>query len=314
MWIGIGFQFDHWRYTANNQSIDESLSNWIYGQAPALRRKFRKIGEKATKFNFNMDKTCVKKERNGYWRESDCNNRNAFLCHLPDIPCMRTNLKVSSGKFITDRFPCTTEENCINIDGSYICKPRATSQLQKHLQQVIHTTTPFSPTRLTTWPGTTTTPSPTNSTDALSYSDSSCPTCWVMDPILHKCRPSPEKVSVNCQADSMMLIFDSCLVPSTSQMTLRDKKCLAKTHNEGFYEIETSLDGCGTTIETQKSQNLDGDTNSTIIFRNSLGATAVHNNVIYIASNIYIDFQCSYSTIVKSIAAEMTVQVRYAAF
>ena len=107
---------------------------------------------------------------------------------------------------------------------------------------------------------------------------------------------------VQCNSESMSLIFDQCVVPDTSSMALRDTNCLAKSRNASFYEIETRLDGCGTKIETSDKK---------IHFQNTLHAMGQRNSIIAISSDVQIDFRCSYETVVESIHAEMMVKARY---
>lgn len=325
LWIGITFSQENWRYISSNETLVEDLERWVYGQAPSLRRKFRKIGEKSEKFNHLTDKTCVRKERfSGKWREADCQSLNRFVCNIPDVDCNQVNEQ--DGKILTSRNVCQTNEACTNTDGSYKCELITTKPQFDHTiwSTSAETTTltmeTTSTTALTTTTEVITTTISTTAADLTTSTaiitakkikeedtlkklpDIECEECWKFNELTNQCEPDESKLSVICEGSMMHFVFDSCIAGGVTDMTLNDDQCSPIKYNDTYYEVQTTLDGCGTTIATD---------DTSILFQNRLIGKAVRNNVILISNEFQLDFQCAYPKVIEHVETETTVHVSH---
>ena len=83
----------------------------------------------------------------------------------------------------------------------------------------------------------------------------SCPTCWVLEKDMKTCAPTDGEVKITCLAESMHLAINECVIEDNSGFELLDSSC-TPTLTNGVWEVDTALDGCGTTFELDSDSQM----------------------------------------------------------
>ncbi|CBY10406.1 unnamed protein product [Oikopleura dioica] len=127
-----------------------------------------------------------------------------------------------------------------------------------------------------------------------------CPGCWMLrDDNAYECTPDPANIFISCEQSAMSLILNRCIYSNdvTDEITLsfKDNTCESLPVGSDQFDISTGLDECSTSI------NVDGDE---IVFDNTIMVKSrVNNHGIVMNSNVNIDVQCRFSSIISDVSS-----------
>lgn len=113
------------------------------------------------------------------------------------------------------------------------------------------------------------------------------------------CTPTQGEVQITCSAESMKLSINECVIEDNTGFELLDSSC-TPTLSSGVWEVDTGLDGCGTTFE------LDSDSQM-VTFSNQLQAAPEIQNGLIMSRSLAMAFECQYGTAYDDVSNNRTI-------
>jgi len=126
-----------------------------------------------------------------------------------------------------------------------------------------------------------------------------CPDCWMLRDDNAECTPDPANIIISCEQSAMSLSLNRCIysndIADDITLSFADQTCESTTVGSSQFDISTGLDECATSI------SVEGDE---IVFDNTISVkNRVNNHGIVMNSNVNIDVQCRFSSIISDVSS-----------
>jgi len=126
-----------------------------------------------------------------------------------------------------------------------------------------------------------------------------CPACWMLRDDNAECTPDPDNIMITCAQSAMSLSLRRCIytndIADDITLSFASQTCESLPVGLDQFDISTGLDECGTRMI------VDGDE---IVFDNTISVKSrVNNHGIVMNSNVNIDVQCRFSSIISDVSS-----------